>query len=87
MTLASMGGPGQPPAIRLEIRRVTLHDYHSGQRDHFARAIQAQIAARGTPTDAARVAAEAILSAADAEMGHRHGGPGPHDSRAGLSHG
>ena len=73
MTPASRAAPGQPPSIRLEIRRVTLHGYHPGQRDHFAGIIQAQIAARGAPADAARMAAEAILTAADAEMGRSHG--------------
>lgn len=65
--------------IRLAIRRVTLHGYDPGQRDHFARAIQAQIAGRGAPEKAAREAAEAILSAVDARMGH-------HGAQTGGSH-
>jgi len=65
--------------IRLDIRRVTLHGYDPGQRDHFARAIQAQIAGRGAPEEAAGQAAEAILTAVDARMGH-------HDARTGGSH-
>jgi hypothetical protein len=73
MTAASRAAPGRPPSVRLEIRRVTLHGYHPGQRDHFAGIIQAQIAARGAPADAARAAAEAILTAADAEMGRSYG--------------
>jgi hypothetical protein len=73
MTPASMAAPGQPPSVRLKIRRITLHGYHPGQRDHFVRIIQAQIAARGAPVDAARMAAEAILTAADAEMRRSHG--------------
>jgi hypothetical protein len=64
----------RPPAVRLDIRRVTLDGYSPGRRDHFARAIQAQLVYRGTPRAAARKAAEAILDSVDARMGHAPGG-------------
>ena len=61
--------------IRLDIRRVTLHGYDPGQRDHFARAIAAQISAQmagsGAPPEVARSAAEAILNAVDGRLGQR----------------
>jgi hypothetical protein len=61
--------------IRLDIRRVTLHGYDSGQRDHFAQAIAAQISAQmagsGAPPEAARSAAEAILTAVDGRLAQR----------------
>jgi hypothetical protein len=55
-------------SINLDIRRITLDGYSSGQRAHFAASIQAQLAGRGTPEAAARQAAEAILAAADARL-------------------
>jgi hypothetical protein len=55
-------------SINLDIRRITLDGYSSGQRAHFAASIQAQLAGRGTPEVAARHAAEAILAAADARL-------------------
>jgi hypothetical protein len=54
--------------VNLDIRRITLHGYVPGQREHFAASIQAQLAGRGAPPEAARQAAEAILGAVDARL-------------------
>jgi hypothetical protein len=58
--------------VRLDIRRVTLDGYSPHRREHFAQALTAQIARRGTPAEQARQAAAAILDAVDARLG----GPG-----------
>lgn len=62
--------------INLDIRRVTLDGYSSGQRDHFATSIQTQLTGHGAPEATARQATEAILAAVDAHLV----GPGQADA-------
>ena len=75
-------GPAGP--VRLDIRQITLDGYSPGRRDHFSRALAAELAGRGAPEAAAWQAAEAILTAVDAQLGRgtgtagNTGGPG-HD--------
>jgi hypothetical protein len=59
--------------INLDIRRITLHGYSAGQREHFAASIQAQLAGRGAPEAVARQAAEAILDSVDERLGGTRG--------------
>jgi hypothetical protein len=66
---ASTPASPTPGLIRLDIQRVTLDGYSPGRRDHFARGLQARLAAEGAPETAARQAAEAILAAIDARAG------------------
>lgn len=70
-----MTGPEttRPGTVRLDIRRVTLHDYSPGQRAEFAAALEARLAGHGAPEAAARQAAAAILAAVEAELGHGDG--------------
>jgi len=63
------GEGSRPGSFRIDIRRVTLHDYGPGQRGHFAGELRAQLLRRGAPDAAALRAAEAILDAADALLG------------------
>jgi hypothetical protein len=62
----------EPRPIRLDIARVTLHDYSPGRRGEFAAALAARLAGHGAPEEAARQAAAEILAAVDAELGHGH---------------
>jgi hypothetical protein len=66
MTTSDAPAPG---AVRLDIQRITLDGYTSGQRVHFAGALQARLTAAGAPEEAARQAAEAILDAVDGDAG------------------
>ena len=59
--------------INIDIRRITLHGYSPGHREHFAASIQAQLTGRGAPEAAARQAAEAILDSVDARLGGTRG--------------
>jgi hypothetical protein len=63
----------QGPPVHLDIGRITLDGYSRGRRDHFARAIQAQLTGRGAPEAAARRAAETILDSVDARLGGTRG--------------
>jgi hypothetical protein len=54
--------------LRLDIGGITLHGYAPARRDRFAAAIAARLTGAGAPAEAARQAAEAILTTVDARV-------------------
>jgi hypothetical protein len=62
-------GSATPGAgLRLDIGSITLHGYAPARRDRFAVAIAARLSRAGAPAEAARQAAEAILTAVAAQV-------------------